>query len=66
MYKKLAVVAAIGIATQITTAQEAFNENVSEVANRLSGTYQNTEQAKNPSYVLVKVDSCPVVVDNDG
>ena len=64
MYKKLAVIAAIGIATQITTAQESFNENVSEVANRLSGTYQNTKQAKT-IYVLVKIQSCPVVVDND-
>ena len=65
MYKKLTVIAAIGIFTQITTAQESFNKNVSEVANRLSGTYQNTKQAKDPSYVLVKVESCPVVVDND-
>ncbi len=55
MYKKLVVVAAIGIATQIISAQESFNENVSEVANRLSGTYQNTKQAEDPSYVLVKL-----------
>ena len=57
---------AIAISAQVSTAQESFNTNVTEVANRLSGTYQNTRQAKNPSYVLVKVDSCPVVVDNDG
>tara|TARA_B100000674_G_scaffold498119_1_gene534842 strand:- start:693 stop:1301 length:609 start_codon:yes stop_codon:yes gene_type:complete len=67
MYNKLLLFTAIAAASQfLSNAQDSFNTNASEVANRLSGSYQNTKQAKDPSYVLVKVDSCPIVVDNDG
>lgn len=66
MFKKLAVIAALSVGAQIYAEDGTINENVSEVANRLSGSYQNTEQAKSPDYVLVKVESCPVAVDNDG
>ena len=67
MYNKLLIFTAILLATQCSSiAQESFDVNAIEVANRLSGSYENTKQAKDPSYVLVKVDSCPIVVDNDG
>lgn len=66
MFRKLAVVAAITLSSQLFAEDSSVNDNVTEVANRLSGSYQNTEQAASPNYVLVKVQSCPVAVNNDG
>ena len=65
MNMKLMIVLAL-VSVRGLMAQEYVTEKAKEVAKRLTGSYQNTEQAVQPGYVLVRVTSCPVQVEQDG